>query len=291
MRLLTWAISSVICIMGTPLFYYWLLGPSTSLLSWSPTPAQRSFCPSPLISSLSFSPHTNSKFNAHISKPYAKAQSLHSQHLTLHPTSKRKEKPSWHEFPQLSVSVCECLYTHRLPEPACLGSHGTMHPSHFTKRVSLTVLEASTSPPIGPIHYSPSLWLSPQHINYSRLSHYSKQTNHQGPCVLMIHHSLLKSILHPRLPRVRPGEADRPHCITQTPLSSGFWLSLPTGRHEQEIRGKYFPPFPLPQPRSFPNATASLPLPWQAFEWYQLPGTSVVGSLQISPHLHTKFLY
>lgn len=275
LRPLMWATYLLICIMGTSLFYYWLLGLSTSFLSRSPTPAQRSFCTSPLISSLSFSPHNNSKFNTHIFKPYAKSQSLHSQHITLHPTSKRKEKPSWHEFPQLSVSVCECLYTHRLPEPACLGSHGTMHPSHFTKRVSLTVLEASTSPQICSIHYSRSLWLSPQHIKYSHLSHYSKQTNLQGPCVLMIHHSLLKSILHPRLPRgVRPGEADHPRLSLKRlcPLDSGYLC--PPGGTSKRPEGSISLPSPFHS-----HGTSLTPLPPSRCPGRPLNGTSFLMPL------------
>lgn len=136
--------------------------------------------------------------------------------------------------------------------PSSLGSHATVHPYHFIKFISDCSLSLILSRMFH-LLLCLSLSLSPQCINYSCLSHQLKKNLH-WPHVLVIHHSVLKSSLHPHLPQVRPREADLCRLHHSHALKAGFWLSLSNRRRlQQDKRAKCLSPFHHPQPWSFPK--------------------------------------
>lgn len=105
-QLLTWAIYLLLCIMGTWLSHYRLLllsAFSAGLPAYSVVFLYSS------SNQLAFS-LPNLKFNTNIFKPYTKTQSLHSQQITSHLTSKRKSLQAQTSPNCLSspVSVCAC---------------------------------------------------------------------------------------------------------------------------------------------------------------------------------------
>ena len=157
-----------------------------------------------LLYQLTFSLHN---FNTNIFKPYTKTQSLRSQQITSNLTSKRKSLQAQISPNCLSSPVGVCACTNLLnqlaffPQVSCNSASlpfckiylWLFSKPHSFKNVPFITLPLPLSPPS-----MYKLFMSLPSIK--KILHW--------PHVMVIHHSVLKSSLHPHLLQVRPREAD-----------------------------------------------------------------------------------
>ena len=196
---------------------------------------------------LTFSLHN---FNTNIFKPYTKTQSLHSQQITSHLTSKRKSLQAQISPNCLSspVSVCACA--------------NLLNQLAFFPRVSCN----SASLPFYKIY----LWLFSKPHSFKNVPFITLPLPLSLPSMHKLFMSLpsVKKNLHCWwfiirssnpvstliCPRLGPERLTSVDSITHTPLKAGFLLSLSNRRRlQQDRRAKCLSPFHHPQPWSVPK--------------------------------------